>query len=313
MGKPKKRKKKPTRKLLPSMVVDYWKSGRGAPGIWEELSIAVGAKPAGIVQWPDECALPVGVAYTLLSDRLEPRAARNLCSQLTGAWAWDQERVVYRFDPTLARELIGQADADPDARTIPAELLSQLPHRCFFVEIKETPIIDCPGFFCWTDYDFDLGSTVLRFLLLRTKDAPRDIGFLTAPIVLQPLRSSASTEEGKRERERLCQDAPKVLAKTDPGYQPGLEMLQFVLYLLSVNAETSPAADGATLVGKQAGRKLRAAPSAHIRRAHWHRYWVGSKNCEDRHLEQRWIPPIPVGRGEPTPKIVKFKRSKDEL
>lgn len=310
MGKPKKRKKKPVRKLLPSMVVDYWKSGRGAPGIWGELSIAVGAKPAGVVQWPDECALPVGVAYALLSDRVGPRAARNLCSQLTGAWAWDQERVVYRFDPTLARELIAQADADPDAHTIPAELLSQLPHHCFFVETKETPIIDCPGFFCWTDYDFDLKSTVLRFLLLRTKDAPRDVGFLTAPIVLQPLRNSVSTEEEEQERKRLCQGAPKALTKADPGYQPGLEMLQFVLYLLSVNAETSPATDGAILVGKQAGRKLRATPSAHIRRAHWHRYWVGSESRGDRHLEQRWIPPIPVGRGEPAPKIVKVKEAK---
>lgn len=38
----------------------------------------------------------------------------------------------------------------------------------------------------------------------------------------------------------------------------------------------------------------------HVRRAHWHGYWVGPRNDpEKRHLELRWLPPILVGvKGE---------------
>lgn len=33
----------------------------------------------------------------------------------------------------------------------------------------------------------------------------------------------------------------------------------------------------------------------HLRRAHFHSYWVGSRSDPDaRHLELRWLPPIPV-------------------
>jgi len=55
--------------------------------------------------------------------------------------------------------------------------------------------------------------------------------------------------------------------------------------------------------GFQLGAAIRAAeenldadhgrsPRGHIRRAHWHSYWLGSG--ESRHLELRWLPPIPV-------------------
>jgi hypothetical protein len=37
-----------------------------------------------------------------------------------------------------------------------------------------------------------------------------------------------------------------------------------------------------------------ASPAAHLRRAHWHHYWVGPRNGE-RRLELRWIPPVAVG------------------
>lgn len=39
----------------------------------------------------------------------------------------------------------------------------------------------------------------------------------------------------------------------------------------------------------------RAIPRAHVRRAHWHGFWTGPRNTpEDRKLELRWLPPIPV-------------------
>jgi len=61
----------------------------------------------------------------------------------------------------------------------------------------------------------------------------------------------------------------------------------------------------------------RAAPRPHIRRAHWHSYWMGPVNsAEDRRLSVKWIPPIavnvckdhqlvPVVRGVTAPNTVK--------
>ena len=101
-----------------------------------------------------------------------------------------------------------------------------------------------------------------------------------------------------------------MLPQTADEIQPLLQMLQFVLYLLAANTETRPATDGAILVGKVTGQSLRADPKAHIRRAHWHHYWVGSERRGDRHLELRWIPPVQVGGATPAPKVINIKEGK---
>lgn len=38
-----------------------------------------------------------------------------------------------------------------------------------------------------------------------------------------------------------------------------------------------------------------ASPRPHIRRAHWHSYWVGKRDqAEVRSVVLKWLPPIPV-------------------
>lgn len=46
-----------------------------------------------------------------------------------------------------------------------------------------------------------------------------------------------------------------------------------------------------------------ARPRPHVRRAHWHTYWLGSKDIASplRRPELRWLPPIPVALAEDTP------------
>lgn len=44
--------------------------------------------------------------------------------------------------------------------------------------------------------------------------------------------------------------------------------------------------------------KKRKPPVPHYRRAHWQRFWVGKHDSEDRHQENKWIPPIFVGGTE---------------
>jgi hypothetical protein len=45
---------------------------------------------------------------------------------------------------------------------------------------------------------------------------------------------------------------------------------------------------------------VRHRPRPHVRRAHWHTYWLGPRSRPDeRHTELRWVPPIPVGTADP--------------
>lgn len=74
-----------------------------------------------------------------------------------------------------------------------------------------------------------------------------------------------------------------------------------------MNTEISKASDGAILVGKAAGQKLRSSAKSYVRRAHWHHYWIGSERRGDKRLELRWLPPIPVGKEEITPRVVDVK------
>ncbi len=50
---------------------------------------------------------------------------------------------------------------------------------------------------------------------------------------------------------------------------------------------------------RQAGAS-RSSPVPHIRRAHWHSFWLGPKaNAGGRRLALRWLPPIPVALSTP--------------
>lgn len=294
----KKRKSKTISKLLPTTVVNYWRHNPENRGVWSSMSQAV-EEVAKTKPWPDQCVAPTYVAHSVLKEYRGDMAARKVCSDLTAAWAWDEERVIYRFDYTLASELIAQADRDKNTITIPEELLSKLPHKCFFVETG-VPIIESPGFFCWVDYEPEMKDVCIRLLLIKTKGVSGSAGYLSAAFRLTPERKAVPKEYNPL-------DLPKSITNEDIQFNAIQEALQFVLYLLAVNTEISKASDGAILVGKTAGQKLRSSAKSYARRAHWHHYWIGSERRGDRRLELRWLPPIPVGKEEITPRVVDVK------
>ncbi|MGM9680365.1 MAG: AcrVA2 family anti-CRISPR protein [Eubacteriales bacterium] len=43
---------------------------------------------------------------------------------------------------------------------------------------------------------------------------------------------------------------------------------------------------------KGPGTGTHASPSPHMRRAHWHHFWVGKRDSDERQLVLRWLPPI---------------------
>jgi len=101
----KKRKSKSVSKLLPTTVVSYWRYNPETRGIWGAMSRAA-EEATKTNTWPSQCTVPTYVAYSVLKEQRGDKIARSLCSELAAAWAWDKERIVYRFDYTLASELI---------------------------------------------------------------------------------------------------------------------------------------------------------------------------------------------------------------
>ncbi|MGH3452274.1 MAG: hypothetical protein ACRDQW_16450, partial [Haloechinothrix sp.] len=51
---------------------------------------------------------------------------------------------------------------------------------------------------------------------------------------------------------------------------------------------------GSTGPSDPSGNTIGRRVAPHLRRAHWHHYWCGSDTHGDRHLELRWVPPVPV-------------------
>jgi len=43
--------------------------------------------------------------------------------------------------------------------------------------------------------------------------------------------------------------------------------------------------------------KQRSSPRAHVRRAHWHGYWTGPRDGEQKFV-LKWLSPVLVGGGE---------------
>lgn len=123
--------------------------------------------------WPDWCSLPMGAAYAMLTPgKIERKAAADYLlendgilevSNLTAALIWDRSRVIYRFDRTLAEELIGQ----PLDGKLPEQVLFHMPYPCVYIEtffeINGQPAV---GFFAWLEHDEQQNCDELRLLYL---------------------------------------------------------------------------------------------------------------------------------------------------
>lgn len=215
---------------------------------------------------------------------------------------WRQTRGIYRFDPGLEEALGNSQESDP----FPASHLRRLPEPCVFltsemgglfagafsadvfvmVESKANTISMCA-------FDMD-ASNILeggrsfghRFhdddALLG--DAYGDWSATKAATWLPRLLYLCTVDPDigpPRERKRSKKTRNLLLPRTfDVGLRIGASLRQ----ARKEAEESRQAATGAE----------RHRPIAHVRRAHWHSYWVGSEALENRRLELRWVPPTLV-------------------
>ncbi|AGS80527.1 hypothetical protein LEP1GSC193_0779 [Leptospira phage vB_LalZ_80412-LE1] len=245
-----------------------------------------------------------------------------LVNQLAALAPWSFSKGVYKFSKELAKELVSSALPEK----IPTEILKKIPLWSIYVEIPEGIIEDCNGFFVFLestdgeeelrilpDYDnqppfplilklgdYTVEESILELLKTNTKKVEQKLGFAG----FERIKESIKTQTLELEK-----------------------FITLILYICSENAEITGTYSHTTYkqrakeksnielnqaaqvtvwdVGKEIGKKLRDyretkkqteiqsnMKSPHIRRAHWHHFWIGGKRSKE--LLLRWLSPIPV-------------------
>lgn len=293
--------------------------------IWNDLDFARSEREAGrLPDWPEWCWLPSSAALAFTN-------REDWARIVTAVGAWRQGRSIYRVEAETAAAL---ADTDlPDE--IPAQTLLELPEWGLYLTgmVTEPPL---NGAFVHLDWSF----TRRRPELWIVADLGGELDLLVSvPVYLDHPSLTTSLEEAIKTAgpgeppsdDAIELDASDFLPDAS-DYRSLLGVVRPIvaalLYICSAepdivdpdrpNARPRRAAHPAASpqvweVGYRIGTALRKArveheahgghhnsPAAHLRRAHWHTYWLGPKSePERRRTELRWISPVLVGSDLP--------------
>lgn len=278
---------------------------------------------------------PVEVATGILA-----RGAGVLeLSNLTAALLWDKSKVIYRYDKTLADVLAAQPLDGDVPRDILMQLPHYCIYieREFMFD-RERVI----GFFAWLEHDTHSRVPELRLLYLLASGyavsipviltggtledstnaliqsgleramtlpldlpadvvpfAPSDADVVTAINLILYLCASEPdvprADRMEQRRSRAADGTPKRAATIDTGMRIGAALRR----AQQVSRPEAGETDGGT-AGRQGGS--RKPMRAHMRRAHWHAYWTGTK--AERKLIVKWIPPIEVNMDGETGAVI---------
>jgi len=285
-------------------------------------------------QWPDWCFLPLGVAHAILSGGGNRRLPVEQISQigvLAALAAWRVTQGIYRFD----EEILSSLWHTPIEGDLPVDILYRLPEWCAYIETPDRRVLDhsLHGFYAHLEWDGNDGHEELRLLLdtstgLIPFPIHLDQGGLPAGIRKAFMEAQRQMQLHGSEYHARWDDPDLIAAELVP-------LVSLVIYLCSATAEYR-AANGSERqphrpppkrtkgrerhfpaarptvweTGYRIGAALRGAwrdagepaggtharPRPHIRRAHWHGFWLGPKSRPgERRMDVRWMPPLPVG------------------
>lgn len=242
--------------------------------------------------------------------------------------AWRPTKGIYRFHPGLY-EAVATTDL---AGEVPSDLLTRLPGYAVFVESPDLVFFDKEIIGFWAYLSSAAKQYALELVPLFADDT---VHGLSVPLGHHPVcdlaRMAVSAMFEASEIDYAPTDAEW------RGLEACLSaMLSLLLYLCSEKPEiddwTPPVPQSKSFGGKlrwlqakeprawDVGLRLGAAldharnreasvsvaPGAgpgvtvrpHVRRAHWHSFWVGKRG--EQTISLRWLPPIPVNVGDAT-------------
>lgn len=296
------------------------------PKFWRHYETMRAARGQGLPDWPTWCYAPLSAAYAIVSgggDNSIPLEKMTYVGAMGALAAWRPTKGIYRFDPDLAKELVDT----PLTGEMPREVLYRLPEWCVYVETAGFHK-DVLGFFAHLEWDTHDGRTELRLLL----DQPDKLVPVALHLVPGDLEASLRAFEAEAAYQASRVNGLILPSMSKQFAERLAPLLSLVLYLCSDqpdfgDADRRPehpkarktnkgmklqAAEAPTTwnVGVRIGAALRkaranspsnliatdshASPRAHVRRAHWHTYWTGPKDTEQK-PKLKWLSPILVG------------------
>lgn len=223
--------------------------------------------------------------------------------------AWLQSKQIFVFEDSFAAQILSHAAA---AEEVQGEVLARCPYTSCYIICKEED---------GTKLEFfaSLADNVLLFLQMRNEEVcwscelkidQRRTGKKMLEEIENPLQRStamkmlqmysclcsAALEEGNNTVAKPEPLPPSAIApKRDQFAKKEIPDWDVNVYTVTMRRDI-----------KKQRRRSKANDSAdsaprkpHPRRAHWHHYWVGSKNdAESRRLILKWLPEIVVNQKE---------------
>ena len=227
----------------PLKLVRKWE--KEIPGIYSVLDDLSDRDRGDGLTWPDYCPLPIGAAFTYLvfNKGYSKLNASTVAAEITALWAWRQHKIIYSFDPYLARSLAQQSYDLEDTDVLPSQILMRLPYPCIY--IKAPYLLEyTDGFFVWIEYDTNTHVTELRVQWVFqdfTASFPQVLHLLPGKNIGECIADTLATTKENVRTDVL----DKALEEDTAGMSRIiLGAIQLVLYLVAENSDTQPAEDG---------------------------------------------------------------------
>ena len=316
--------------LRPRQILDRF--SRLYPEAWKQVDeFRASRKELG--DWPDWCFLPLSATYAIVTrgKHLHSVDQAQHVGILGALAAWRVTQGIYRFDPTTFDALW----KTPVSGDIPTEVLFHLPEWCVYIPTPDQTWQGATlnGFFAHLEHDMNDRRTELRLVLDVTGAAGDEL--IVMPIHLgkggvsegvQAMMKEAAShfpvvmQSPEDEVGRLVGDVSPWSRWSSTSAPKPPRSGRLVLEACAFSSQAPEDQEGRADLrpgspeplggGLSAGAALRqalsehepaestgthASPRPHIRRAHWHSFWVGKRDQPDaRKATLKWLPPIPV-------------------
>lgn len=295
------------------------------PGAFDKID-EMRAEPS--LEWNKEkCYIPLAATIPIVDNYIVKKDPSTDPSALAALSAWRQYKEIYHFDGELASELYQQANELED---IPVAVLDALPYPCLFIELEDD-VFQGFFVWWEQDFDFDVDTQEyeMRFLTVGNPDGGLAIYHLHicegGTLEESTERTAARMKRGFRmSNKKINDEYLDNIAQLQS--QVVARLLQLVLYICAENADVSENPEQRKItrkpsagmppkdvfreirkwdVGVKIGKMIRqqkyygsgasghsgASRRPHVRRGHYHHFWVGSEKDGTRRLILRWIAP----------------------
>lgn len=302
------------------------------PQAWKKAEWAREEREAErLTDWPDFCYCPMFIWAAIVKNQLknQPQQLHYIgMARLASLGAWRYTQSIYRVNEALYECLI---ETTPKGN-LPVNVLLHMPEWCVYIETKglQHDGVELNGFFAHLDWNPETQSPALEILLDKANGLFGlwfKLGNWTIKEAIEKaVKESSEVATANSEAYAKLFDKDFAIKQAEQLYP----LISLLLYVCSDGVEYSgsdrptnpsptrtrrqgwklfPASKPRVWnLGDEIGKTLeagavrqqgeRGSPRPHIRRAHWHTFYAGKRDAEDRETRIKWIPPLMVAAPE---------------